>query len=142
MPPPGPPSTLERDDIEKRESLIQLIREAWGHGLNENTTFWFLMNQIKRLLDEDVKAGADERHALEEQLEDIYWQEKPVDTPRFQVDSDDIGIVDSLTTSRWSEATECSDAISMAYTARSITSLKDTTNRPFRLRDDSDMGKR
>lgn len=140
--PLGPPGTLERDDIEKRESLIQLIREAWGHGLNDNTTFWFLMNQVKRLLDENVNAGADERHSFEEQLEDSYWQEKPFDTPRFRVDSEDIKLDDSLTTSRWSGATESSDAISMAYTARSITSLKDATNRLFQLRNDSDMGKR
>ena len=124
MPPSEPLGTLERDDIEKQESLIQLIREAWRHGLDEDTTFWFLMNQLKRLLDENVEAGADERHALEEQ--DTHWQEKSVETLRIQVDSEDIELDDSSTA--WSQATEISDASSMPYTARSITSLKDRTN--------------
>lgn len=126
MPPPGLPGIPEQDDIEKQESLIQLIREAWDHGLNDNTTFWFLMNQIKRLLDEHAEAGADEQHTLEEQLEDSYWQEKPIEDPLVRVDSKDIALDDSLT--MCSEATESSDTSSMAYTTRSITSLKDKTN--------------
>jgi len=82
------------------------------------------MNQLKRLLDENVEARADKRHALEEQ--DSHWKEKSVETLRIRVDSEDIEIDDSSTA--WSEAAESSDASSMTYTARSITSLKDRTN--------------
>ena len=87
--------------------------------------FWLLMSRIKRLLDENHESAeeeADECHALEER--DGHFQEEGTEIPRIRIDSEETEPDDSS----MSEATEGSDAISMAYTVRSTTSLKENTN--------------
>lgn len=82
--------------------------------------FWLLMGHIKRLLDKNHESAEEE--TLEEH--DGLFHEEGTESPRIRIDSEEI----KSDYSSMSEATEGSDAISMVYTVRSTTSLKENTN--------------
>ena len=118
----------EQDGIKKDlptltiSELIQLICDAWEHGLNENRAFLVLMCRIKQLLDENERY-AHEKHGRF----DSHWQEGTEHPQiRRQVDSKDFELDDSSTT--WPESSDASSMTYSEYTVRSVTSSNERTN--------------
>jgi hypothetical protein len=87
------------------------------------------MRRIKTLLEESTEAAADQRHTHGEHGR--IDRDEGAETPRIR---ESTRPDDSSTT--WSEV---SDATSMPYTVRSITSCNEQTRWPFWLRNDAEM---
>ena len=131
-----------RSDVEKREILdvdhvpsptlseaIQVIRDLWEQGLNDDMVFLVLMSRMKQLLDECIVEGeiGERRHAIGERCRfDSHWEGGAEMNPRVRVASNPWEQDNSSTT-----LSEGSDARSMtysAYTVRSVTSFKEQTS--------------
>lgn len=128
------------DDIENREILnvptptlsevIQVIRDSWEQGLNDDMVFLALVNRIKRLLDGCIVGGeaGERRHATGEQYRfDGHWQEGDAEmNPRVRVNPGEMEQDNSSTA--WSEGSDARSMTYSAYTVRSVTSFKEQTS--------------
>jgi hypothetical protein len=122
------------DDLENREILnvptptlsevIQVIRDSWELGLNDDIVFLVLVNRIKRLLDGCIVGGeaGERRHATGE-----HWQEGGEEmSPRVRVNPGEMEHDNSSTA--WSDGSDARSMTYSAYTVRSVTSFKEQTS--------------
>jgi len=133
------------DDVENPEirdvptptlsEAIQVIRDSWELGLNDNKVFLVMMSRIKRLLDECIVGGEPEeagerRHAIGQQCRfDSHhdWQEGAEMNPRVRVNPGGEMEQGSSSTT-WSEGSDARSMTYSAYTVRSVTSFKEQTS--------------
>jgi hypothetical protein len=129
------------DDVEKRDirdvptptlselEAIQVIRDSWELGLNDDMRFLVPMSRIKRLLDECIVGGeaGERRHAIGQQCTrfDRHWQEGDDMNPRVRVSSPGGEMEQDNSSTTWSESSDARSMTYSAYTVRSVTSCKE-----------------
>jgi hypothetical protein len=134
-------------DIEKQEirdaptptptlsEVLQVIRDSWELGLNDDTIFLVLMSRLKRLLDECIVGGeaGERRHAIGELGEQCkfdspwHWEEDAEMNPQIRVNTG-VEMEQDNSSTTWSESSDARSMTYSAYTVRSVASCKEKTS--------------
>ena len=103
------------------DEVVQLICEAWEHGLKGSMRFRVLISRMKILLAEGAGGKVAERKALE-------------DADRIQIMVDSVQEDDGSSSTSWGESSNTRSMAVSEYTVRSIRSFKERACSFFRPR--------